>query len=292
MKAFYPIILWMLLSFLCHALEYRPYDPLPDSNNPEEFRHEVKEYILYSAKYGLNVDRNSSITRKKIAEDPRDWEIPLAEILSDPREYGRGPAEAALLAATIREKGGDPGIRDAAIRRFEQTVQSSLELFESKADNPRVISGTKSWIGTLIRVSLDLESPDVLQSILVFLHSPEVDRFETLQAYDPKYIAPALQKYGDARNAEEALKVAAKLESIGRADVAADIKRAAERIMKDAAEKQATSTGGANGSSKDARGPHEGNDDADGTLLWPWLAAGGALIAALVAYFRMKRAGA
>ncbi|WAC20942.1 hypothetical protein OVA24_06050 [Luteolibacter sp. SL250] len=260
----------------------------PASGDPVKFHQEVKDYIIYSSQVGLNVDRNSSITRRKIEEDSRDWEAPLAEIIGDPRQYEMGATEVALLAATIRKDRNDPRITAAAIRLLQEAVGMSIERIDRQAI-PRVISGSKSWVGTLIRELVDLESPETLQAILIFLHSPEVDRLEILQQYTPKYIPPALQKFGDLRNAEEALKVAAKLESIGRVDVATDIKRAAERIQKETGRKQGP-TGAAAGSSKNTSAPDgEAKDSADGTPLWPWLAAGGALIAALAAYFRMKR---
>ncbi len=263
---------------------------LPSSGDPEVFQQEVKNYIITIAENGINVDRDSKAIREKIAGDEKDWETPLGEIIGNPRKYFMGPTNVALSAAAIRKDKAEPKINEATARLFRELVPMAIELFDQRPDNAALQSGINSWIGGLIIKVIELDSPDALQSILEFLHSPEVDRFDTLQQYSPKYIAPALQKYGDLRNAEEAMKVAAKLESIGRADVASDIKRAAERIMKDAAEKQAVSPGGVNGSSRDARGTDNGDEDADRKPLWPWLAAGVALIAAVVAYSRMRHA--
>ncbi|MBX3740426.1 MAG: hypothetical protein KF712_05505 [Akkermansiaceae bacterium] len=80
-----------------------------------------------------------------------------------------------------------------------------------------------------------------------------------------------------------------RLHEVGRDDIASDIERSVERLRKAAAQKQVNSTGGTNASSKEAPGTNDdGKGDSDHSPLWPWLAAGGALIAALVAYFRMK----
>ncbi len=288
MKKVICILLFYAFIGSCYAEDFKV-EKFPSSDIPLKFHQEVKNYIIYSSQFGLDVSRH----RKMIESDQKDWETPLAEIIINPREYKIGPTEAALLAATIRKKQDNPKIHRATARLFEEAIKISVEKFDQAPEDRSQKSTMNTWISILIAEIVELESPDALQSILVFLHSPEVDRFETLQAYDPNYIAPALQKFGDLRNAEEALKVAAKLESIARSDVAADIKRAAERIKKEAAKKQAASTGGSNESSNDASAPDgEATKSASEMPLWPWLAAGGALLAAVIGYFRMKRAGA
>jgi hypothetical protein len=284
MKPLLHLLLWACLSGLTHAAE------LPRSDNPEQFKQEVIEYTISLVGVGIPRASEKPELWKAIKEDPRDWEAGLAEIIGTPEQYGMGETESALLMAILRNKGTDPRISAATVRLFEHTVQTSVERLDTVTDNPSVITGAKGRIGSRVAAMVRTDSPDVLQSILEYFNSPEADRLGTLEKVTPKYVAPALQEYGDLRNAEEALRVAAKLASMGKTDFASDIRRAAERIKKDAGDKNAA-TGTL---SQDGTNHVPGTDDKDNAserLLWPWLAAGGALIAALLAYFRLKRTG-
>lgn len=280
------LILWASLSGLTHSAE------LPRSDDPEEFQQEVKEYILSLPGGGFSSAKEKPELRKAIEEDPKDWEAALAEIIGTPEQYSMGETEVALLTAILRNKGTDPRISAATVRLFEHTVRISAERLDKVTDNERVIVGTKTWIQSMIAEMVQTDSPEVLLAVLEHFNSPEAERFGTLEEVTPMYIAPSLQEYGNLRNAEEALKVAAKLASMGKTDYASDIKRAAERIKKDAGKRNATTGTQSQDETNNVTGTGaHGNDTSGGTPLWPWLAAGAALIAALLAYFRLKRAG-
>lgn len=283
-KSLLHLILWSSLSGLTHSAD------LPHSDDPEKFKQEVKEYTRSLVGTGPPRASEKPELRKAIEEDPRDWEAGLAEIIGTPEHYGTAETEIALLTAILRKKGTDPRISAATVSLFKHTVRISVERLDTVADNEVVIVGTKGWIVSMIAEMVQTDSPDVLQAVLVYFNSPEAEQLGTLEKNAQQYIAPALQKYGDLSNAEEALKVAAKLASMGKTDYASDIKRAAERIKKDAGKKNATNGTPSPDETTNIPGT-EDKDNASGKPIWPWLAAGASLIAALLAYLRLRRTG-
>jgi len=284
MKPLLYLLLWACLSGLIHAAE------LPRSDNPEQFKQEVIEYTRSLVGVGTPRASEEPELWKAIHEDPRDWEAALAEIIGTPEKHDRGETQVALLMAILRNKGTDPRISAATVRLFEHTVQTSVERLDTMKDNPRVINGAKGRIVSMTAEMVQTDSPEILQSILEYFNSPEADRLETVEKGAQQYLRPALQEYGDLRNAEEALKVTAKLAAMEKTDYASDIKRAAERIKKDAGRKNATTGTLSQDGTSHVPGVDAGDNDTSGSPpLWPWLAAAGALLAAVTAYFRMKR---
>lgn len=282
MKNYIRVLISLLIVNAAMALEF------PIADEPQRFNQEIKQYIADLYDEGISIGSSPSVDNQ-IKNDPRNWEAALAELIGDPGEYRWGPSTYALSAAKLRGKGNDPEIRQAAVQQLRYSIRKGIEMVDQKPENKRVLSDANLIVESSIAEMLEMDSPHVLQAILLHYNSPEADRLEIIYQGVATLLAPSMQKYGDMQNVEEAEKLAAKLASIGRADVASNIKRAAERIRKDAAAKQASGEGGA----EEGKNVDENDDHVPVEVgikqLWPWFAAGAAFVVALMVYFRKKR---
>jgi hypothetical protein len=267
----------------------------PDSQDPKVFSKQIESMINDSIDTETSIISSSNPELSLLTkEDSRDWESTLSKIANHPDLYG---TKKSMIALDIANHRGtllkSPELIQAAINLFQIERDRSLQKMDEYLSNGEPIHYT-AWanLAGFIAESLrKFHSPELLLEVLVYFSSDYEKKLGLINQYAPKHIAAALRDYGDARHIEQAAKFAQKLRDVGKGDIADDVERSIKRIMKDATGKQAASTEGANGSPKDASAPDdEAKDSANGTPLWPWLAAGGALIAALVGYFRMKRA--
>ncbi|MBX3741885.1 MAG: hypothetical protein KF712_12885 [Akkermansiaceae bacterium] len=283
-------IIWLIPGMVSGQPEY------PTSDDPQEFSRQAEEFFLQSLKLGrpfINTEGPQQPT--PIKDDKRDWESVLARIIGDPAKYG---FETSLIASNVtpfRGTSKDPRIVAARSLYWEARIREADERYEhyaaqGKPKYPLITSGLGSTIPWILRYG----APEHLFSVLDYFNSSADERNGLIfERATPREVADALRSYGDESHVEAAGKFAQKLRDVGRGDIADDIDRSIKRIRKDATGKQATSSGGTNGSSKaSSASDGEVKGSANEKPLWPWLAAGGALIAALVAYFRMKRAKA
>ncbi|MBX3743569.1 MAG: hypothetical protein KF712_21465 [Akkermansiaceae bacterium] len=263
----------------------------PESEDPNEFSRQVEEFIIARSSSGGLRDVYDRTNENLLKEDKRDWEETFARMMRKPQDYGINRSFLAFEAARFRGKAKDARIVAALPPLLSACIQDAEERYsryaaQGKSDYPLIRAGLAGFIPG----ALESGSPEILQSILDFMISPADQRINLTESKSTDHVVSALQEYGNPNHIEAATILSEKLREKGKADIADDIVRSVERIKKHAGRKQATSTGRTGESSNDASTPDgEATKSASEKPLWPWIAAGGALIAALVAYLRMKR---
>lgn len=281
----------LVLSFLsiCSAAEYPPPPVYPVASSGPEFEKEAEAFVI-----AKSVHLSGLENKEQFINDPRDWEPVLEKLIREPSVHGITVSNVAFGYTAYRGTAKNPEIVAATGEWFNRHVQEALKRYEKYSGegnptHPGVYGSMPNIIGGILKVG----APAHLTHVLDYLNSPADEKIRLIARNTPRDVAGALQTYGNENHIEAAEKFAQRLRGEGKGDIADDIARSVERIKKDAGRKQGTSTGRTGESSNDASAPDgESTKSASKKPLWPWLAAGGALLAAVIGYFRMKRAGA
>ena len=286
-------IVWLICSTaLCQAG-----DEYPTSDDPQEFSRQAEEFFIQRLKLGGPlINPNGSEQPTPLKDDKRDWESVLARIHGDPAKYGFEMSQIALNIASLRGTAKDPKMIEATSRFWEARVREADERYEhyaaqGKPKYPLITSGLGSTVPRILRIG----AAEHLSSVLAYFNSSADERNGLIfEKGTPREVAEALRNYGNESHVEAAKKFAQKLRDVGRDDLADDIGRSIKRIEKEGKrsepnEKNAPQA--TDGKKSDVSASQKGEANHP-KVLWPWLAATGALLAAAAAYFRMKRSNA
>lgn len=286
-------VVWLICSIaLCQAG-----DEYPTSDDPEEFSRQAEEFLVQRLKLGRPViNRDGPQQPTPLKDDKRDWESVLARIHGDPAKYGFDMSLITLNIASARGTAKDPKIVEAASRYWEARIHEADERYQYYAaqGNP-THPGVAGGLGSTIPRILMIGAPEHLSLVLDYFNSSADERNGLIfERGTLVHVAEALRNYGNESHVEAAKKFAQKLRDVSRDDLADDIGRSIKRIEKEGKrsepnEKNAPQA--TDGKKSDASASQKGEANHP-KVLWAWLAATGALLAAAAAYFRMKRSNA
>jgi hypothetical protein len=241
------IVLLIFLTSLVVAADTPPVtrDRLkyPTTQDPQKFPEEVETFLAELDKQEFSIIANESeFMRKRIRKDSRDWESALIPIIGSPEKYGPYLPDTALSIAVHREGySQNSELASAAVKLFHYRKDRALKEHdaEQSSENDRG-DGRSSMGGTIAEFIRRVRLPETLQEVLLYFNSEAEEKLNLIDSYIPNEVAESLRSYGDERHIEGAKKFALKLRDRGKSDIADDIDRSVERILKDSKRAQVT----------------------------------------------------
>lgn len=143
--------------------------------------------------------------RKKIRLDTRDWETTLAEIISSPPDDNYSIAETAIGIVKLRETAHNPEISKAIssmLMKWANHIRSieaagSTGSAESDYNLRSDLYVHKGLFNGFAKSALELNEPNVIQSVLEFAISENEKNSPLFDKYARKGLAEATLNFGD-----------------------------------------------------------------------------------------------